>query len=198
MLHPVPEGMLSARARCPRCGSTIPHRAALGLCPACLMNAALTGDAGDADLAHPFPYRIITLLAGDAAAVTYLAHTLGGAPRHVALKIVRPCSDPAAVVARFDGWKNALADCRHPGLSTLVDAGTLGADSVYLAAGYIPGSALAPLVRSAAFDRDQRGEIVRQLAAALRAIHARGLAHMRLDPSRIKIASEPDLRVIVL
>jgi len=40
--------------------------------------------------------------------------------------------------------------------------------------------------------------IARQLADALAAIHAQGLAHMRLDTSRIKVATSGGVRATIL
>jgi len=168
------------------------------LCPACLFDAALAAEPEDLEIDRPFPYRVITLLGGDAAAVTYLAQTMGGAPRHVALKIVRPCADPAAIVSRFDHWKPMLIDFRHPHVAALLDVGRLGPDSIYVATEYVAGSALEPLLHDPAFDRTERAAIVRQLGAALRAAHERGLAHMRLELFRIKIAAASPVRAIVL
>jgi eukaryotic-like serine/threonine-protein kinase len=184
--------------RCPRCGSTIPRLAEHGLCPGCLLDAALADDPGDLEIDRPFPYRIITLLGGDDAAVTYLAQTMGGAPRQVALKIVRPCADPAAIVSRFARWKPVLADFRHPGVAALLDVGRLGPDSIFIATEYVAGSSLEPLLHDPEFDRTERAEVVRQIGAALSAAHERGLAHMRLELSRIKIAAAPGMRAIVL
>src|SRR5439155_16162067 len=61
--------------------------------------------------------------------------------------------------------------------------------SIYLATDFVAGSALRSLLHDPAFDRPGRIEIARQLDAAVRAVHEGGLAHMRLDPSRIRIAA---------
>ena len=73
-------------------------RATDGLCAACLLAAALSPD-DEREPDERFPYRIVTLLGGDSDAVTYLARTTSGAPKYVALKVLRSCSDPDAVVS---------------------------------------------------------------------------------------------------
>jgi len=195
MLHTRPEMTTRPPARCPRCGSTIPPHAAQGLCPACLLGSALAPGDG-LERGNAFPYRIVTLLAGDAGAVTYLAHTMSGAPRYVALKVLLSCREPDAILARFDRWKRALAELRHPSAAPIVDAGRVDSASIYLAADYVAGSPLRPILDG--LTRDDRADIVRQLDAALRAAHDRGLAHLRLDASRIKIATTAGLRAVML
>jgi hypothetical protein len=190
-------GMTTAHLQCPRCGKTLSARATEGLCAACLLAAALSPD-DERDPADLFPYCIVTLLAGDSDGVTYLARTTSGAPRYVALKVLRRCSDPDAVVSRFERWKPALAALTHPSLAPVVDVGRVGDRSIYLVADYVPGSPLQPLLKSPGLDAEQRAEIVRQIAAALRAAHDRGVAHMRLDASRMKITAAAAVRAHLL
>ena len=190
-------GMTTAHSQCPRCGKTLSARSTEGLCAACLLAAALSPeDEHEAD--DRFPYRIVTLLAGDSNGVTYLARTTSGAPKYVALKVLRSCGDPKAVVSRFERWKPALAAVHHPSVTPLVDVGRVGDRSIYLVADYVPGSPLQPLLQSPDLVAEQRAEIVRQIVAALRAAHDRGLAHMRLDVSRVKITAAAVLRAHVL
>jgi serine/threonine protein kinase len=201
MLHTVDEMTPPQRSRCPRCGNTISPRAApQGLCPACLLTAALepAPDVDELDLDGPFPYRIITLLGGDPGRVTYLAQTRSGAPRYVALKVVGSCHDPASVLSRFARLKHALIELRDPGVVPIVDAGRLGADSVFVASDYIAGSSLRSLLDRGALDAEQRTEVARQLDRAVRAIHDRELAHMKLDASRVKVAGGAGMRAAIL
>ena len=174
----MPAGMTTAHLRCPRCGKTLSARSTEGLCAACLLAAALSPD-DERERDDRFRYRIVTLLAGDLEGVTYLARTTSGAPKYVALKVLRSRSDPDAILSRFERWKPALAAVNHPSVSPLVDVGRVGDRSIYLVA-------------------EQRVEIVRQIGAALRAAHDRGIAHMRLDASRIKIVAAAVVRAHVL
>jgi eukaryotic-like serine/threonine-protein kinase len=142
------------------------------------------------------PYDIVTILAQDADAVTYLARDFVSAT-HLALKLVMP-SDVSALLSRIQTWKPRLETLRHPGISRLVDAGLAGADRVYLATEYVAGSSLAYLLRHRSLRTADRLAIARQLTDALAAIHAHGLAHMRLDVSRIKIATGGGVRTTIL
>src|SRR5437660_969697 len=190
-------GMTTPHLQCPRCGKTLSARSTEGLCAACLLAAALSPD-NERERDDRFPYRIVTLLAGDLDGVTYLARTTSGAPKYVALKVLRSCSDRAAVVSRFERWRPALAAVTHPSMAPLLDVGPAGDRSIYLVAEYVPGSTLKPLLQSPGLDAGQRAELVRQIVAAVRTAHGRGLAHMRLDASRIKITAAAVVRAHIL
>src|SRR5437660_2363512 len=140
-------GMTTPHLQCPRCGKTLSARSTEGLCAACLLAAALSPD-DEREPDDRFPYRIVTLLAGDSAGVTYVARTTSGAPKYVALKVLRSCSDPDAVVSRFERWKPALAAVNHPSMAPVVDVGRVGDRSIYLVADYVPASPLQPLLQS--------------------------------------------------
>lgn len=151
--------------------------------------AALDGD-------EPLPYDIITILAQDADAVTYLARGFVSSI-HLALKIAA-APDGEAILSRIHTWKSKLETLHHPGISRWVDAGPAGADRFYLATEYVAGSSLDYLLRHRTLTPAERTAIARQVAEALAAIHAHGLAHMRLDPSRIKVATGGGVRATIL
>ena len=156
-------------------------------------------DAPDQTLSpgdESLPYDIVTILAQDADAVTYLACDFVSAA-HLALKILT-APDVAAMLSRIHTWKRRLEALRHPGISRLADAGPAGADRVYLATEYVAGSSLEYLLRHRTLTPADRTSIACQLAEALAAIHAQGLAHMRLDTTRIKVATGGGVRATIL
>lgn len=148
--------------------------------------------AGDASL----PYDIITILAQDADAVTYLARGFVS-PSHIALKILAAPEIPA-MLSRVHAWKPRLERVRHVGIARFVDAGAAGAGRVYLATEYVAGTSLGYLLRHRTLGLPDRSAIAQQLADALVAMHAQGLAHMRLDASRIKVATSGGVRATIL
>jgi eukaryotic-like serine/threonine-protein kinase len=148
------------------------------------------------DDGESLPYDIVTILAQDADAVTYLARDFVSAT-HLALKMFT-APDRVAILSRINTWEPRLEALRHPGISRLVDAGPVGTDRVYLATEYVAGSSLDYLLRHRTLTPADRASIARQLAEALAAIHAQGLAHMRLDASRIKIATGGGVRATIL
>jgi len=169
------------------------------LCPACLLDTALDPDAQDdagTDSDDAPPYDIETILGRDAEAVTYLARGfLSREP--VALKII-DMPDVAEFVSRVHAWKTRVAGVRHPAVSRMIDAGISGQRRVYLATEYIAGPSLDYLLSHRPPHEADRREIARQLAGALEAIHAKGLAHMRLDARHVRVAAGATVRATIL
>lgn len=142
------------------------------------------------------PYDLVTILAQDADAVTYLARGFVSSA-HLALKIAA-APDVAPILSRIHAWKPRLETLRHPGISRLVDAGPAGIGRFYLATEYVAGSSLDYLLRHRTVTPADRTVIARQVAEALAVIHAQGLAHMRLSASRIKVAVGGGVRATIL
>ena len=142
------------------------------------------------------PYQIITILAHDEAAVTYLAQS-SGTSRYVALKVA-DTPDADAVMARYDDWKAALARVRHARISRLLDVGRAGDNRVYFASEYVAGSSIATVHARARWTAAERVEIIRQISDGLAAVHAEGLAHMSVCASRVKIAMNSGVQATLL
>ena len=116
---------------------------------------------------------------------------------HVALEII-DTPDVAAIVSRIHVWKGRLSAVHHPGLSRLVDAGRAGRGTVYLATDHVPGPSLDYLLRHGSLTTSERVDTARQAADALAAVHAQGLAHMRVDASRVKLAISGGVHATIL
>jgi serine/threonine protein kinase len=177
---------------CPRCGS--PNGASAlsaGLCPACLLTTAL-GDADDV-----CPYRVLAPIAEGDAGITYLAQALRGSRGYVALKVFDRGDDVSAALARFERWKPVLDSIRHASLGPLLDAGVTADGLLYIASEFVAGWPLTS-PRTAALEPRVRQTLAWQLADAVATIHARGAAHMRLEPARAKVSLASGPRVAVL
>jgi serine/threonine protein kinase len=184
--------MNSGRSVCPRCGSPEASRAlSAGLCPACLIAAALEPDD------EPCPYRVLAPISEDEVGVTYLAQALSGEHGYVALK-VHDRTDPHAVLSRYERWKPRLNALRHPALARFLDAGITADGLVYVATEYIAGWPLSSCAAHASIDTAAKQTLVRQLAEGIEAAHRAGLAHLRLDASKIKISIANGPRATIL
>jgi eukaryotic-like serine/threonine-protein kinase len=187
-------------SRCPQCGARQAIAAAsLRLCASCLFAAALAPDVADADAdleGDDPPFEIVTILARGAGAATYLARGFA-ATEHVALTIV-DVADAALTAARIREWKPRLTALRHPAISRLVDAGLAGSGRAYLATEYIPGPSLDYVLQRGSLSGEDRADILGQVGDAVAAAHAHGLAHMRIDASRIKVATIGGVRATLL
>ena len=179
---------------CPRCGCSMPQHASLGLCAGCLLASALsmTRDAPS--------YQPVSVIAEDAAAVTYLAQSLRpvGPPAFVALKILSTSADSDAVLARFEQWKPVLTSLRHQGLAPIVDAGVTDEGAVYLASRFVAGTPLTVIGARAGTDASQRIAIARQLIDAIEMAHDAKIVHLKIRPSSVKVTMVERLHVTIL
>ena len=137
---------MSETKTCPKCETRLPGNALAGICPTCLMQAALdspqeSSDAGSAfaattplpggfvppepDLLVPhFPQlEILEPLGHGGMGAVYKARQLK-LDRFVALKIIRPESaDDAAFAERFNREARTLARLSHPNIVAIHDFG---------------------------------------------------------------------------
>ncbi len=131
----------------------------LGVCPACLLAAALTSSPPECDvtthpietpspapsLAHdePLPhiprYHIIEPIGVGGMGVVYKAEQRTPVRRMVAIKLIKLGMDTKQVIARFESERQALALLNHPNVAAVYDAGTTDTGRPYFAMEYVPG-----------------------------------------------------------
>lgn len=170
--------------RCPRCRTVrAAHADPLDLCPACLLTTALSMDD------EPCPYRVMAPMGEDSHGVTYLAHALTGARGYVAFKVHRARDDVDTVLSRYRRWKPILASVQHPSVGKLLDVGLTAEGLLYVASEYVAGWPLTAIGSRVSVGMDERVDIARQLTGAVRAAHAAGVVHLKLDASKVKIST---------
>jgi serine/threonine protein kinase len=137
------------------------------------------------------PYRLLKRVGGGGAGDVYLAEGStqpGQPPTQVAIKIVRaPADNPMSQSLGRDVTRAAALNNKHiiPVHATAVDGGALGVVMAYAPGGSLADelrqSDLVPLPLAPAIV----ARIVSQLARALDAAHAVGMAHGDIKPSNI-------------
>src|SRR5215216_5283718 len=137
---------------CPGCGAELGSDDPAGLCPACLIQAALDSSSGvdesgtetigpvavarDDDFGR---YQIIRPLGEGGMGTVYLAEQREPIRRRVALKVVKLGMDTSQVLARFDNERQALAMMDHPNIAQIFDAGATSKGRPYFVMEYIDG-----------------------------------------------------------
>jgi len=86
-----------------------------GLCPRCLLKAALSEPLAAEEQIGPF--RVIRLIGEGGMGAVYLAEQDEPIHRTVALKIIKLGMDTREVIARFDTERQALALMEHPNIA---------------------------------------------------------------------------------
>ncbi|EYF02811.1 Hypothetical protein CAP_6546 [Chondromyces apiculatus DSM 436] len=102
----------------------------------------------------------------------------------VAIKLLRPTASPHER-ARFAREVAVLADLRHPNIVQYIAHGTWRDDRLFFAMEWLDGEDLGQRQRRAPLGMRDAVEVVRRSAAAMAAIHARGVVHRDLKMSNI-------------
>jgi tRNA A-37 threonylcarbamoyl transferase component Bud32/streptogramin lyase len=148
-------------------------------------NTTLSADTPDVSDVDLLGYRVEELVGHGGMGVVYLAFDLR-LKRRVALKLMTPdLAVDERFRERFARESELVMSLEHPNVVPIHDAGELDGQ-LYLAMRYVEGTDLRALLRSeGALAPTRAVSIVRQVAHALDAAHARGLVHRDVKPSNV-------------
>jgi serine/threonine-protein kinase len=136
-------------------------------------------------------YRIQDLVGRGGMGAVYRAEhlTLGNT---VAVKVLRASHGAHPdIVRRFQREAVAASQIRHPGIVEVTDFGRTPDGRFYLAMELVDGETLARrLGRVGAFPPAEAVALVRELARALGAAHARGIYHRDIKPENVLLGAD--------
>jgi predicted Ser/Thr protein kinase len=188
---------------CPQCQQPLPANAPEGLCPQCLIKAAVsppsepqpvTTSGGDIpDIGDPVAvgkclpqFEIIELLGRGGMGVVYKARQLN-LDRIVALKILPPVdSQSADFVERFRREARSLAKLSHPNIVAVHDFGESGG-LYYFAMEFVDGANLREMIRTGKMRPEEALAVVPKICDALQFAHEEGVVHRDVKPENILI-----------
>jgi predicted Ser/Thr protein kinase len=196
---------MSETKRCPQCQAEIPAGAPEGLCPPCLLRAALDSKTADAEpktaayspsgsrfvppmpeaLQAAFPQlEILELLGKGGMGAVYKARQ-PGLDRLVAVKILPPeVSQDPAFAERFTREARALAKLSHPNIVGVYDFGQASGYCFFVME-YVDGVNLRQAMRAGSLKAAEALKIVPQICDALQFAHDEGIVHRDIKPENI-------------
>jgi serine/threonine protein kinase len=193
---------------CPQCGAELSSGDPAGLCPKCLIQAAIGGAfdssvgadgsgtetidavtaiAGDDDFGR---YHILRPLGEGGMGTVYLAEQREPIRRRVALKVVKLGMDTGEVLARFANERQALAMMDHPNIARIFDAGATPKGRPYFVMEYIEGLPITHYCDGKRMTIGQRLELFLVVCRAVHHAHQKGVIHRDLKPSNVLVMED--------
>jgi tRNA A-37 threonylcarbamoyl transferase component Bud32 len=118
--------------------------------------------------------------------------------RLVVIKVMRTEGRGSPWLAsRFEREMVALALIDHPAVVGILDVGELDDRSPFLVIQHVTGMSLREALARGPLPRQQLGQIISQMAGALQAAHAAGIAHRDLKPDNVMLHSPAEDGVTV-
>jgi serine/threonine-protein kinase len=136
-------------------------------------------------------YRVDKAVGEGGMGVVYLiSHVVLG--KRMALKVLRgDMAKDADVVQRFMQEAQSATSIGHPNIIDISDFGRLPDGAVYFVMEYLDGESLTHMIeRGGSIPMATAIHVVRQIASALEAAHARGIVHRDLKPDNIYLVKQ--------
>ena len=127
--------------------------------------------------------------------IVYLADQTQPVRREVALKVLKPGLDSAAVLRRFDTERQALALMEHPNIATLLDAGTSRQGRPFFVMEFVEGLPITAACDQHSSSIAERLRLFADVCRAIEHAHRKGVVHRDIKPSNVMVA-ERDGRLI--
>ena len=132
-------------------------------------------------------YKLLQLIGEGGFGSVFMAEQQTPVVRKVALKIIKPGMDSAAVIARFEAERQALAMMDHPNIARVLDAGTTEAGRPYFVMELVQGIPINQYCDRKRFSPRQRIELFVPVCRAVQHAHQKGIIHRDLKPSNILV-----------
>ena len=190
---------------CPQCKTELEPGDPAGLCPRCLLAAAIgsgvpygeseaqsvTAPMGEPAEQDSFgPYRILRILGEGGMGTVYLAEQTEPIRRRVALKVVKLGMDTNQVLARFSHERQALARMEHTNIARILDAGASSRGRPFFVMDYIDGEPITTYCDRHQLTTAQRLELFLPVCRAVQHAHNKGITHRDIKPSNVLVAVE--------
>lgn len=139
-------------------------------------------------------FEIVRRIGGGGSTAVFLARE-PALERLVAVKVLQPLFAGAEKAkARFTREARSIARISHPNVVSLFRIGSVQGELPYLVMQYVRGHSLAERLKDTGpLPLEEGRRVLRSIAAALGAAHARGILHRDLNPSNVLIETATGL-----
>jgi WD40 repeat protein/serine/threonine protein kinase len=145
------------------------------------------------------PYKLLQQIGEGGMGTVWMAEQAEPVRRTVALKVIKAGMDSAAVVARFESERQALALMDHPNIAKVLDAGSTDTGRPYFVMELVKGTPITKYCDAQRLTIAQRLELYVQVCHALQHAHQKGIIHRDIKPTNVLIApydGRPVVKVI--
>ncbi|MFN8548209.1 MAG: serine/threonine-protein kinase [Candidatus Eisenbacteria bacterium] len=133
------------------------------------------------------PYRLLEKLGEGGFGEVFAAEQSGPIERRVAIKVLKAGLDTRAVLARFDGERQALALMDHPGIARVLDAGATPSGRPFFVMELVEGKSITDFVEAARTTTRERLLLFIEVCRAVEHAHQKGVIHRDLKPSNVLV-----------
>ena len=133
-------------------------------------------------------YQLLEKIGEGGCGSVYRAAQREPVRREVALKVIKLGMDTAAVVARFEAERQALALMDHPAIATVFDAGTTANGRPFFAMELVAGVRITGYCDRHTLSVRDRLRLFIEVCRAVQHAHQKGVIHRDLKPSNILVA----------
>ena len=132
-------------------------------------------------------YQLLRQLGHGGMGTVFQARQMEPVERLVALKVLRCGLLTAGTAACVEAERQTLADLKHPGIVSVLDAGQLEDGRPWFVMDYVEGASLTTFCREQRLSLEGRLQLMIDLCDAVRHAHFRGIIHQDLKPSNVLV-----------
>jgi eukaryotic-like serine/threonine-protein kinase len=137
-------------------------------------------------------YKLLEKIGEGGWGIVYLAEQEEPVRRRVALKVIKLGMDTAAVIARFEAERQALALMEHENIARVFDGGATATGRPYFVMELVRGVPITAYCDQQRLTTRQRLELFAQVCHAVQHAHQKGIIHRDLKPSNILVTLHDD------
>ncbi len=144
-------------------------------------------------------YRLQKVIGEGGFGVVYLAEQTEPIRRSVALKLIKPGMDSAAVLKRFDNERQLLAMMEHSHIAQIFDAGATEDGYPYFVMELVTGVPITEYCDGLQLGLEERLRLLRDVCSAIEHAHQKGIIHRDIKPSNVLISvrgEKPTVKII--